>query len=294
MSLSKALIFSQLCIIASATKSSIRGGNQPRELNTRIIGGDEAIEDRYPYAVSLQDSIGHFCGGSLIAKDVVLSAAHCSQNGRGYNAVIGRHNLLTDTDGYDVAVKAEISHPSYDSTTTNNDFMILILNQAVGDEVDLVKVSRDIIPVDTLVTVMGWGDTDPSDSISTPSPKLIETEVKVISKSVCEQSSGTIGGTEIMPGWLFGGYQTNYQNKISENMVCAKDYGEDSCQGDSGGPLVIRQNLGDDVQVGVVSWGIGCAHVSFPGVYARVSAQYDWIRTIVCNGSSEPPSYFEC
>mmetsp|Transcript_5105 Transcript_5105/g.8017 ORF Transcript_5105/g.8017 Transcript_5105/m.8017 type:complete len:299 (-) Transcript_5105:72-968(-) len=293
MNLSKALLFSQLCIVASASKS-IRGGNQPRESNTRIIGGDEAVEGRYPYAVSLQDSIGNFCGGSLIAKDVVLSAAHCMQSGREYKAVIGRHNLRNSTDGYDVVVKTEITHPSYDSLTTNYDFMILILDQAVTEEVDLVKVSRDIIPVDTAVTVMGWGDTHPSDSISTLSEELMETEVFVISKEECEQSTGTIGGMEIMSGWAIGGYQADYQDKISDNMMCAKDNGEDSCQGDSGGPLVIRQNFGGDVQVGVVSWGIGCAHEAFPGVYAKVSAQYDWIRMNVCEGSSNPPSYFEC
>ena len=86
----------------------------------------------------------------------------------------------------------------------------------------------------------------------------------------------------------------DYHNEITENMMCAKDDSEDACQGDSGGPLVIRQSSGDDLQVGVVSWGISCAHKDFPGVYARVSSQYDWIRQNVCEGSSDPPAYFEC
>merc|ERR1712051_906056 len=94
-------------------------------------------------------------------------------------------------------------------------------------------------------------------------------------------------------GWTIGGYQTDYKNQISGNMMCANDNGEDSCQGDSGGPLVIRSRTGD-VQVGVVSWGVGCAHRDFPGVYARVSAQYHWIRANVCEGSSDPPASFEC
>jgi trypsin len=76
-------------------------------------------------------------------------------------------------------------------------------------------------------------------------------------------------------------------------MLCAADKGQDSCQGDSGGPLVIQGSNGDgsgDVQVGVVSWGVGCASESFPGVYARVSQIQDWIVSEVCKQSSAPPA----
>jgi len=78
-------------------------GTSSRDSNTRIIGGNEAVEDRHAYAVSLYDNIGHFCGGSLIAKDVVLTAAHCK--GGEYFAVVGRHNIEEDTDG--VAIPME-------------------------------------------------------------------------------------------------------------------------------------------------------------------------------------------
>lgn len=52
-------------------------------------------------------------------------------------------------------------------------------------------------------------------------------------------------------------------------MICATDNGKDGCQGDSGGPLYDAVN---NVVVGIVSWGIGCAHPSFPGVYSRISS----------------------
>lgn len=291
MNLSRVFLFSQAFAVASAYKS-IRGAQQRELVNTRIIGGSGATEGRYPYAVSLQDNIGHFCGGSLIAKDVVLSAAHCMQTQGGYFAVVGRHELNT-TNGDELIVKTEIPHPSYDPSTTNNDFMILILDRPTSLDVDLVTVSQDIVPIDTAVTVMGWGDVHPSDEIQMLAEELMETEVFVISNEECDQSSGNIGGTEIN-GTLIGGWEFDYHNEITENMMCAKDSGEDSCQGDSGGPLVIVSDSGADLQVGVVSWGISCAHKDFPGVYARTSSQYDWIRQNVCEGSSDPPAYFDC
>ena len=292
MNLSKAFLFSQLCAMASSYMS-IRGGNQQRqrELNARIIGGNATTEGRYSYAVSLQDVRGHFCGGSLIAPDIVLSAAHCMQSGGEYKAVIGRHALDT-ADGDEVNVKTEITHTGYDWGTTDNDYMIIILDRPTTETVDLVQVSPDVVPVGTAVTVMGWGDTHPADDIRTLAEELMETEVFVVSNEECEQSNGTVGGTEIA-GWTIGGYEEDYHNQISENMMCAKDSGEDSCQGDSGGPLVIRSDSGD-MQVGIVSWGVSCAHEDFPGVYASVSARYEWIRKNVCEESSAPPASFEC
>jgi len=92
-----------------------------------------------------------------------------------------------------------------------------------------------------------------------------------------------------------------YGDMVTDQMMCAEDYseGEDSCQGDSGGPLVILgndANGGEDVEVGVVSWGYGCAVNGYPGVYARVSEAYDWIREEVCSRSYADlaPAYFDC
>jgi trypsin len=209
----------------------------------------------------------------------VLSAAHCA--GGEYRAVIGRHDLDTD-DGDEVDVEVELMHPEYDDDTTDNDFMLVFLSRPTTEDAQLVHVESDVVPVDTNVTVMGWGDTDPAHNVSEPATELMEVEVSIISNEDCDASTGTIGD-----------WTDNYHDQITENMMCAKDSGEDSCQGDSGGPLVIRSESGD-VQVGVVSWGIGCAHKDFPGVYARVSAQYEWIRSNVCAGSSDPPAYFDC
>ncbi|KAL7523848.1 hypothetical protein ACHAXR_001002, partial [Thalassiosira sp. AJA248-18] len=159
--LSTALVVSQQCMLSSARSLRRKDDANPkRELNTRIIGGNEANEDRYSYAVSLQDYIGHFCGGSLIAKDVILTAAHCQ--GGSYDVVIGRHDF-DDSDGEVIAMKRELPHPNYDPHSTDNDFMLVFLNEATtANNVDLVSLNSEpsVPSLDDSVTVMGWGDTD--------------------------------------------------------------------------------------------------------------------------------------
>lgn len=288
MNLCRAFLFSQLCNVASSSRS-IRGGGDERELEDRIIGGTQSTKGDYPFAVSLQDDVGHFCGGSLIAPNAVLSAAHCQQRRTGYKAIVGRHDLRT-VEGYVRNVARQIVHPAYNQETTDNDYMILILDRDV--DVNPVRVSPDVVRTDAAVTVMGWGDTNPSESFQSLSSKLMETEVNVMSNGQCEKSSGTVGGVELF-GFVIGGYEQSYQGKITENMMCARDRGEDSCQGDSGGPLVLKSGSKFE-QVGIVSWGVGCADQDFPGVYARVSAKYEWIKSNVCEYGSSPPASFGC
>jgi trypsin len=236
---------------------------------------------RFPYAVSIQDDIGHFCGGSLIAPDVVLTAAHCQ--GGSYDVVIGRHNLESDS-GEVIPMKKEIPYPQYDDKSTDGDWMLVFLERPTTMDVPFVKLNTDGSSprVGQEATVMGWGDTTQEDDTSELATKLMAVTVNVLSNADCDDSSGTING-----------WQDSYNGQITDNMLCAQDDGEDSCQGDSGGPLVIPGNSPDgsqDVQIGVVSWGVGCASKDFPGVYSRVSQANDWIVQQVCSQSSAPPA----
>ena len=190
--------------------------------------------------------------------------------------VIHRHDL-DDNDGQVIPMKRELPHPQYGRKSTDNDFMLVFLNEPTTENVDLVTLNSDssVPNIEQVVTVMGWGDTDVRDNVATQSDVLMNVQVKVMDNDECDESEGEIDG-----------YEDNYNDKITDNMLCAKARKQDSCQGDSGGPLVIPGGgSGGDVQIGVVSWGIGCAAPDFPGVYARISRAYSWIEHEVCKGS---------
>jgi len=236
-----------------------------------IIGGTEAIKDSYPYIVSIAG-----CGGSLIARDVVLTAAHCDTDT--YEVVLGRHASF-DTDGEVISIKSRLPHPDYDDSTFNADFMLVFLDHeyTIGN-VDLVSLNSDpSFPFEGQeVTAMGWGTTSFG---GTASDVLLNVDLNIISDEQCAL-------TEAIDS---SGTSHNYQDEVTdwENALCALGVdGKDTCQGDSGGPLVVRGDNGwADIQVGVVSWGIECGIVGVPGIYSQVSTAYSWIQEEVCKGS---------
>jgi len=247
----------------------------------RIVDGTEAEPDRYPYAVSFHNFEGHQCGGSLIGRDTVLTAAHCNAAAID-KAVIGRHNLRDTSnereDEFELASK--IPHPEYfrDESekpyTIINDIMLVFLREPVHQDIEFIRLNPyESVPQDeSPVTVIGWGHTAEGGQLS---DVLLEVEVTTISNKICSHR-----------------YEGNFV--IDDGMVCAADEGKDSCNGDSGGPLFVEGSDGSDLQVGVVSFGEGCARSEYPGVYSRVSTYYDWIRRETCASSSYPPAEFNC
>jgi len=277
--ISAILLLTQQSRFTSAASSSLlrRQHSHPddvRELDTRIIGGTEAVKGRYPYVVSLRDEYGHLCGGSLIAKDVVMTAAHCQVES--YTVVVGQHDMNESTDGEELNVKADLPHPNY-AITGDEDFMLVFLD-GTFENVDLVKLNSDSsIPlVSQELTTMGWGIKSTDDDWPDVSDVLMSVQLSTMSNEACEASEGEIDGCAI-----------SFEGMISENMLCARAYVRDSCYGDSGGPLIIEgDDASSDIQVGVVSWGYGCAEPDFPGVYSRISQLYGWIEESICSYSS--------
>ncbi|CAK4146938.1 unnamed protein product [Aphanomyces euteiches] len=221
-----------------------------------IVGGKEAAIGKHLYLASLRLTTGGttYCGGSLIAPNVILTAAHCTVelNGALKYAVIGTHYNGGTTSGETIAIKQQIVHPKYNSNTNTNDFAIYLL--ASNAKTAPVPVSFDTVGASVPVVVRGWGAT--SQGGSSPNV-LLELTVNSLSNTQCAN--------------LLKGYN------VDSTMLCAGGQaGKDSCQGDSGGPLTLESS-GSEKLVGVVSWGIGCAQANKPGVYSRISAAKDFI-----------------
>ncbi|CAM3784780.1 Trypsin-like protease precursor [Vibrio aerogenes CECT 7868] len=229
--------------------------------SSRIINGTESVKGDWPFMTAIitkgkTASRGQFCGGSFIGGRYVLTASHCV-NHRSPDDIevsVGIHDLSNeDTEGQRVGVQAIYMHEDYDAELTDNDIAIIELDQAIT--ATSIPLASNTL-VDSLetsnpdLTVMGWGNLS---TTSTVYPNVLyQVDVPYVDRSTCQN----IGGD----------YST-----VGEDAICAgyAEGGKDSCQGDSGGPLLYNDN-GTYKQVGIVSWGDGCAQPNAYGVYTNV------------------------
>ncbi|XP_075768006.1 mast cell protease 1A-like [Pelodiscus sinensis] len=218
-----------------------------------IIGGKEAKPHSRPYMAYLQmkRNNGHYtCGGFLVAKGFVLTAAHCW--GVSITVTLGAHNIDKREPSWQVIpVRRQIPHPRYNRKTLNNDIMLLQLAEPAKlngwVETIALPCAGEHVEPGMACLVAGWGLTIASDYFSAASA-LQEAEVKVLADAKC-----------------------TYHHYVSSTMLCAglRSEGKDSAKGDSGGPLVCQGKA-----QGIVSWGPNTP----PGVYVRVSTYSQWIR----------------
>ncbi|XP_018572875.1 trypsin-like [Anoplophora glabripennis] len=231
----------------------------------RVIGGEEPPLGAVPWQVQLRMGENHQCGGALISRRLVLSAAHCYSEG--LTAVAGAHGP-PGSSPYEQILKVEkfIPHPDFRKLGPySHDVAVLLLASPgfkINDVVKPVCFTDDDPPPGTWCEVSGWGATDPeiTDRLS---PVLRAAAVPVLSLETCRKKG------------IYGGRQ----QQILDSMLCAGHLrgGIDACGGDSGGPLVCEKD-GRLELTGIVSWGDGCAKKNRPGVYTRVSSFLPWIK----------------
>ncbi|KAM8735189.1 trypsin-2-like [Acanthopagrus schlegelii] len=221
----------------------------------KIVGGYECQAHSQPHQVSLNSGY-HFCGGSLVNENWVVSAAHCYKSR--VEVRLGEHDIYMN-EGTEQFIRSSrvIRHPKYSSYNINNDIMLIKLSEpaTLNQYVQPVALPTKCAPAGTMCKVSGWGNTMSSVS----GDQLQCLDIPILSTSDCENS---------------------YPGMITDAMFCAGylEGGKDSCQGDSGGPVVCNGEL-----QGVVSWGYGCAERDHPGVYAKVCLFNDWLETTMAS-----------
>jgi hypothetical protein len=266
--------------------------DQPRNFAARdkVVGGRLAILANWPGQVTLRlrgaSGPSYVCGGTLITEDAVLTAAHCvagfseqggewrDTSGRIAEIVFGTDDLKTVDTSHIRAIGKIIPHEAYVSARRGHDIALIRLRSPAGGQVSRLSLALASDPGKAWVTplmVAGFGAEFDGGKLRTfadkagsafyaPTDRLLETVMPLTDAESCKSAytASTIGDGQICAGFVEGD--------------------KDSCQGDSGGPLVAFDRKGCPYQVGVVSWGAGCARPNAYGIYTRVSAYAAWIR----------------
>uniref|UniRef100_A0AAY4BSJ5 Transmembrane serine protease 3a n=1 Tax=Denticeps clupeoides TaxID=299321 RepID=A0AAY4BSJ5_9TELE len=238
----------------------IECGSRP-QFTTRIVGGNVSKGGQFPWQVSLHFQNEHLCGGSIIAPQWVLTAAHCVY-GFAYPSLWTVYPGLiiqSASSAESMAVEKIIYHSRYRAKALDYDIaLIKLTNPVIFNEPICLPGFGEEFEDGRMCWISGWGATEDGGEGSVI---LNGAQVPLISSKMCSQ-----------PGV--------YQGFISPGMICAGylEGGTDSCQGDSGGPLACEDSSVWKL-VGAVSWGQGCAERNKPGVYTRITSSLSWIHT---------------
>uniref|UniRef100_A0A482Z7J7 limulus clotting factor C n=1 Tax=Hickmania troglodytes TaxID=489260 RepID=A0A482Z7J7_9ARAC len=247
-------------------------GSSIRSVGTRVVGGQDAVRGRFPYATGLMfrtygaqprrmELDQTFCGGTLITDRHILTAAHCVHGKSPWDLSlnVGDYDIATRNETPNVfrEVTAFVKHPDYAAAAFRNDIAVVQMDRPVdwNSGIKAASIAGRDVPLSpgTKVTVYGWGRLQYGGG----RPSVLQSlELPVMSREECQQRYHTI---------------------ITDNMLCAGgETGHDACIGDSGSGLTVRLD-NEYALVGVVSFGKKCALPHVAGVYTRVPNFVDWI-----------------
>jgi len=248
-----------------------------------VVGGVHTERLEYPWQVGLyveSESDKILCGGSLLSSLTVLTAAHCIEKLSTtqiefelYVVISQTLTLVSDQDQRIQVIKVDMPQAHFDFETYDDDFAILTLDEPAEFNNNVQPICLPSLPGNSYegvqATVAGWG----AESAGDQPTQILEANVTTIPTSVCTTHYNKVPA---------------FKGKITSNMICAWREGKDACGGDSGGALVVQEPCGHFAQVGVVSWGLGCAE--YPGVYSRVTEKLHWIQANIKGQTCPPPS----
>jgi hypothetical protein len=244
-----------------------------RTSSARVVNGTTAHAGQYPWIVSLREpgdtGDTHNCGGALISPRHVLTAGHCVSSTLKQVRLGG----IQRDRGQLVAIRQAYLHPRYRviqseiGQVPEHDVAVLELAEALPDHPQLTLADAQseahTVNVHTCADGMGWGQLGEKGEL----PELLQTvQVPIWSQHHCRTAYPFTTAKQLCAGY-------------AEGM-------KDTCNGDSGGPLVVPARAAGEtrlrwLQMGIVSFGKGCAQANKPGVYARVAAYRPWIDCIV-------------
>jgi len=244
----------------------------------QIIGGTVAAPGAWPFQAALllaadpDNASAQYCGGSVIHAEFVLTAAHCVDFVDRSQIHVLTNTQSLDSGGIRHAVAKIAVHPNWNPDTSDFDIAVLKLKRKVkgirpakfAQIITTTQEEADLAAPRTNAMVIGWGDINPGGGQTYPT-ELHEVQVPIVKRSKCNAPE-------------------SYDGAVTPRMICAgfAAGGKDSCQGDSGGPLVVKNAAGKfRTQVGVVSWGEGCALANFYGVYARLAVLGAWVEDTI-------------
>ncbi|CAC5389586.1 Anionic trypsin-2 [Mytilus coruscus] len=235
---------------------------------SRIVGGQFAEEGEWPWMVSLDDADGHFCGGTLISNQWIVTAAHCLERKviPEVNLTLGEHHKVVMTGNEElVQIDTWIMHPDYIANVPGIPYDIALIRLVHPVDISDHYIRTACLPISNLTNIddinsdcyiSGWGSTRGT----ADRRHLQHLNVSIMSTASCNKS---------------------WEGDILDSHICAGNGNTGSCQGDSGGPLVCNIS-GQFVLYGVTSWGDrSCKAIGFPDIYTKVASYLPWIEKVI-------------